>query len=257
MGEVVSFEREKKRRRRRVGSFAWLGWLLVMLCSLLLGFGIAQSSIFNIRTIEFSGNQQVSDEELLALSGLKTGVHIYSVNLDRAETMIATNLWVQQVEIKRQLPSTLRVNIVERVPAAAFAGGDGLYIVDAGGVLLMKKKLLDGLSVIVLSGIEAPPEDTPLGTVLEGERLSAAMAVIHQMDETVAGTVAEMDVSDPQRIVLHTSYGVDFYLGDKNDFMNKFRVAILILQTENDKGMLNSLKYIDVSLPEQPVLAYL
>ena len=209
MGEVVSFEKEKKRRRRRVGSFAWLGWLLMMLLSLALGFGFAQSAVFNIRSIEFNGNQQVSDEELLALSGLTIGEHIYAANIERAETMLATHLWVQQVDITPRLPSTLQVNVVERVPAAAITGADGLYIVDAAGMLLMKKKLLEGLRVIVLSGIEAPPEGTTLGTVLEGDKLAAAMAVIHQMDESSAGLISEMDVSDPQKITLHTSYGVD------------------------------------------------
>lgn len=259
MGEVVSFEDEikKRKRRRRAGSFAWLGWLAVMLLSLVAGYGLAQSSVFDIRNIEFNGNQQVSDEELLVLSGLTVGEHIYAANLDRAETMLTTNLWVQQVSISRRLPDTLVVDVVERVPAAAITGSDGLYIVDSTGVLLMKKKLLDGLAVIVLSGIEEPPADTALGTVLEGDKLAAAMSVIHQMDESSAALIAEMDVADPQNITIHTSYGVDFYMGDKNDFMKKFTVGLQILQSEDEKGLRESLDYIDVSLPEQPVLSYL
>ena len=256
MGEVVSFEAERKRRRKRAGSFAWLGWLLVMLASLALGFGFAQSSFFNIRSIEFNGNHHVGDEELLAISGLSVGEHIYAANIDRAETMLRTNLWVQQVSITRQLPSTLVIDVAERVPAAAITGRDGLYILDANGILLMKKKLLDGLSVIVLSGIDEPSESITPGTVLEGDKLDAAMAVIHQMDETTAALVAEMDVADTQNITIHTSYGVDFYMGDKNDFMNKFTIGLQILQTEAEKGMMDSLKYIDVSLTEQPVLSY-
>lgn len=257
MGEVVSFEVEKKRRRRRAGSFAWLGWLLVMLASLALGFGFAQSAVFNIRSIEFEGNQQVSDEELLAISGLSVGEHIYAANIERAETMLATNLWVQQAEITRKLPATLLVNVVERVPAAAISGAEGLYIVDSTGMLLMKKKLLDGLTVIVVSGIDEPPTEVMPGTVLEGDKLEAAMAVIHQMDESSAPLIAELDVADPQNITVHTSYGVDFYMGDKNNFVAKFTLGLQILQAEAEKGLMRSLKYIDVSLPDQPVLSYL
>lgn len=256
MGEVVSFETERKRRRKHAGSFAWLGWLLVMLVSLALGFGFAQSAVFDIRSIEFNGNHHVSDEELLAISGLAVGEHIYAANLDRAETMLRTNLWVQQVSITRRLPATLVVDVTERVPAAAITGRDGLYILDATGMLLMKKRLLEGLSVIVLSGIDEPSESITPGTVLEGDGLDAAMAVIHQMDKDTAALVAEMDVADTQNITVHTSYGVDFYMGDKNDFMKKFTVGLQILQTEAEKGMMDNLKYIDVSLPEQPVLSY-
>ena len=43
-------------------------------------------------------------------------------------------------------------------------------------------------------------------------------------------------------------------LGDKSDFGKKFTVAMEIIDSERRKGLLESVDYIDVSLPEQPVL---
>ena len=77
------------------------------------------------------------------------------------------------------------------------------------------------------------------------------------MDETSAAVISEINVSNNQRIIAHTTYGVDIYLGDKADFANKFKLAMQILQNENKKGLMESLDYIDVTLVEQPVLAYL
>lgn len=62
-----------------------------MLIALVLGYGFAQSSIFNIRSIEVNGISRISRDEVLALSGFELGEHIYEANLNKARTMIKTN----------------------------------------------------------------------------------------------------------------------------------------------------------------------
>ncbi len=258
MGKVVSFEAEvNKRKKRRVGSLAWIGWVCLMLIALALGYGFAQSSTFNVRSIEVNGVSRISKEDIVALSGFTLGGHIYEANLNKAQTMIKTNLWVEQVSVERRLPSTLVINVIERVPVAAIITQDSIYIVDFSGTLLLKQKLLDGLAVIAVSGITGLDPDIKLGSVLEPEGVGVALSVIKQMDERSASVVSELDVSNTQDIVAHLSYGVDCHLGDKSDFGKKFTVAMEIIDSERRKGLLESVDYIDVSLPEQPVLSYL
>ena len=163
MGDVIELAREKK-KRRRVGSLAWLWTTLLLLAALVLGFGVAQSSLFNIRQIEVNGVSRLTPEEVVKISGLITGEHIYEANLTKAKNMIAANLWVQGVEIKRRLPATVVINVEERVPAAVITTADGLFVVDASGVLLMRQKLVDGMSVLAVSGIDDISPDVRLGT---------------------------------------------------------------------------------------------
>ena len=257
MGSVVSLADEKKKRRRRAGSLAWLWITLLLLGCLVFGYGLAQSSIFNVRTVQVDGLNRLTKAEVITLSGIQTGTHIYETNLTKAQNMIATNLWVETVTVERKLPSTVVITVQERVPAAALTTADGLYVVDTTGVLLMQQKLLDGLAVLVISGVEDISADVRLGTKLESFSLTAALAVIRQMDESSAAVISELNVADLQRIVAHTSYGVDFYLGDKSNFAEKFKLAMQILHNEIEKGLQESVDYIDVTLPQQPVLAYL
>lgn len=256
MGEIVELSKEKK-RRKRAGSLAWLWTTLLMIGMMVLGFGIAQSSLFHIHAIEVNGLSHLTREEVLAASELVPGEHIYAANLDKARNMIMTNIWVQQVEVKRKLPATVVINVTERVPAAAVTTPAGLYVVDSTGVLLLRQKLLDGLSVLVVSGIDDVPEEVRLGSQLESAALADALTVIRQMDEQAASVVAEIDVANTQKIVARTSLGVDVYLGDKSDFAKKFQLAMQIFDQEAAKGRGESMDYIDVSLPNQPVLAYL
>lgn len=256
MGEIVDLKQEKK-RRKRAGNLVWVWKTLLVLLALALGFGVAHSSLFYIRTIEVNGLSQLSREEIIEISDLEVGEQIYAANLGKAKTMISTNIWVQQVDVRRKLPNTVVIDVQERVPAAAVTTKDGLYVVDSTGVLLMKKKLLDGLSVLVVSGISDIPDDARLGQPLENAALNDALTVIRQMSEEVAAVVAEIDVTNTQKIIARTSFGVDIYLGDRSDFAAKFDLAMQIMKQEDGKGRMESLDYIDVSLPEQPVLAYL
>lgn len=256
MGEIVDLSKEKK-RRKHAGSLAWLWYTLLMMAMLVLGFGLAQSSLFNIRAIEVNGLDHLTREEVLETSGLQAGEHIYAANLDKAETMIATNFWVRTVEVERKLPSTVVINVEERVPAAAVTTAGGLFVVDSGGILLLRQKLLDGLSVLVVSGIGDIPDDARLGEQLESPALSDALTVIRQMDEQAAAVIAEIDMTNTQKIVARTTYGVDIYLGDKRDFAAKFTLAQQIMAQEAEKGRQESLDYIDVSITAQPVLSYL
>lgn len=256
MGEIVDLKQEKK-RRKRAGSLAWLWKVLLMIVMMALGFGLAQSSLFNIRTIEVNGLSYLERDTVVKLSELQVGEHIYAANIGKAATMIGTNIWVQSVEVERKLPSTIVINVQERVPAAAVTTNSGLYVVDSGGVLLLRQKLLDGLAVLAVSGVTDIPEDAKLGGQIESPALADALTVIRQMDEQAAAVVAEIDVSNTQKITAHTTYGVDICLGDKSDFAAKFELAMLIMEQEDAKGRRESLDYIDVSLPDQPVLAYL
>ena len=153
MGQVVSINAHKKRKRRN-GSFKWFRFIFFCLVCALIGFGISQSPLFNVRHVVVEGNENIDTQLILDLSGVEDGQHIYSFSAGRAETMIGTNPLVQQVTVSRRLPSTVKITVVERQPLAAIAAGDGVIIVDKEGYVLKKQKLFDGLSCMLLIGVD-------------------------------------------------------------------------------------------------------
>lgn len=153
MGQVVSINAHKKRKRRN-GSFKWFRFIFFCLVFALIGFGISQSPLFNVRHIVVEGNENIDTQLITDLSGVKEGQHIYSFSAGRAETMIATNPLVEQVQVSRSLPSTVRITVTERQPVAAIAADDGVIIVDKEGYVLKKQKLFDGLSCMLIIGVD-------------------------------------------------------------------------------------------------------
>ncbi|MGI5824658.1 MAG: cell division protein FtsQ/DivIB [Bacillota bacterium] len=153
MGQVVSMSDHKKKKRRR-GSFRWMRIILFCLVCALIGFGISQSPLFNVKQINVSGNENVDTAVIAELSGIKEGQHIYSLRTGRAETMIATNPWVESVKVSRKLPNTIDIVITERQAVAAVAAGDGVLIVDKEGYVLKKQELFDGLPYMLIIGVD-------------------------------------------------------------------------------------------------------
>ncbi len=265
MGKVVSMEEHKVRKkrklkklkRRRAGSVRWVMTVLVLMACVVAGYSLSQSSIFLIDNIQVSGNENLATEKVIELSGITKGQHIYEANLSRAQLMIGTNYWVDSVKVKRVLPNTVKIAIKERQAVAAVTTPNGIVVIDSKGYVLKTQKLMDGLPLMILSGVSDVSGKVLPGHQLESDKVAAGLAVIMQMSEEAASVIAEFNMSNTQNIIAHTIYGFDLYLGDKNDFLEKFGVAKEIIQAEDNKGNLNKLAYIDISIPTQPTLSYL
>ena len=267
MGKVVSMEEHKKKkkktvkklklpRRRRAGSFRWLFIVLLMLACLVAGYSFSHSVFFQVREIRVSGTTELTAEKVIELSGIEKGQQIFEINTSRAERMIATNYWVEQVDVKRVLPATIDITVKERVAVAAISTPACIILVDGGGYVLGVQRLLDGLPLMILSGASDVPTNVLPGEQLTSKSIAEGLSVVTQMTEESASTISELNIANTQNIIAHTVYGVDFYLGDKGSFMKKYEIAMQILQSEDEKGNLNKLKYVDVSIPSQPTLSY-
>jgi cell division protein FtsQ len=91
---------------------------LISLASIFIYDCITQSAFFHIKKIKISGQHRTSNSEILDLSDVKTGENILKLNLLVVEKKIESHPWVKSVSVKRQLPSTLVISIVEYQPLA-------------------------------------------------------------------------------------------------------------------------------------------
>lgn len=70
-----------------------------------------------IKTVEVTGNERTKTELILSTIDIKTNSHIYSINEKELEkTIIESNPNVSEVEIRKKLPSTIRIIIKENTP---------------------------------------------------------------------------------------------------------------------------------------------
>jgi cell division protein FtsQ len=77
-----------------------------------------QSRYFTIKKIKIIGNNRVVSKEIMGLAKIKKTDNLLSINLNLLEKRIANHPWVKDALVKRNLPSTLLININEEIPLA-------------------------------------------------------------------------------------------------------------------------------------------
>jgi hypothetical protein len=110
---------------------------------------VVASPRFALREVRADATLHVSHEEIVALAGAELGGRLLAIDTDVVAARVATHPWVASVRVRRQLPSALAIDVVERRAVASALLGT-LYLVDEAGRPFKRATLdeADGLPVI-------------------------------------------------------------------------------------------------------------
>jgi len=118
----------------------------------------------SVRQVSVEGISVVSKEEVVRLMNLPTNVPMYELDLTAIQRNILTNSFVEHVTVQRDAPSTLRIVIQERKPAAILAANE-LYYIAGDGTVLPYIASSETYDIPVISGIDS------LNTIKTGQKL--------------------------------------------------------------------------------------
>ena len=119
---------------------------LVIICILCGAIGVlaisgyqtvTASSFFGLKNVDIRGTERTPAEDmrrLVAGSVEKTGV--WNADLGDMRSRIEKYPFVKSAAVSRILPAEIRVNVIERIPAAIVRLSSGDYLVDGDGVVL-------------------------------------------------------------------------------------------------------------------------
>ena len=163
---------------------------------------VTHAETLQVAKLPVSGLHQLqADDVQRLLSGLK-GQNILSVDLDAWRARLMTCPWISEATLRRSLPSTIEISVVERQPMALGRKGDTLFLVDDHGRVIdtygpkyaeLDLPLLDGLQV----GAASPDAADERRVALAASLLRAVEA-----KPDLARRISQVDVSDPRNAVV-------------------------------------------------------
>ena len=195
--------RRKYNRKRTQGKFSFLYKLLtfVVICG---AISLALALFFKIETIRVNGNSRYTQEEVLSASGITAGDNMFFLNKFRAaETITAALPYVETVQIRRQIPTTLQINVTECMSPAAIKQDGKVWLISGGGKIIdclsvsawEKYPQIDGIELLdptlgqaIVATSEAGSVDVPLCALLqqlETKNMLGDVQAIHLEDSTV------------------------------------------------------------------------
>jgi cell division protein FtsQ len=190
----------------------WRRWLRLLrrslAAALLVAVGwwaalaIADAPALRVERIAVTGTAHLSKGEVLALVEGLRGRNILFVSLDDWRRQVLACPWVADATLRRSLPRTVEVQIVERRPLAIGRVGEALFLVDEHG------------DEIDEYGPRYADFDLPIidGLALEGEQRADANERRMQLASRLLGDlrgrpdlarrISQLDVSDPRNAVV-------------------------------------------------------
>ena len=190
----------------------WRPWLRLCRWGLLFFAGVgtvawtalavANAEVLRVDQIRITGIQHLSAGEVLStLEGLR-GQNILLVGLEDWRRQVRACPWVADATLRRTLPRTVEVRIVERHPIAIGRAGEALFLVDEHGNEIdeygpryadFDLPIIDGLS----RGAEREPG-------INDRRVQLASRLLQDVRSRpdLARRISQLDVSDPRNAVV-------------------------------------------------------
>ena len=130
-----------------VGSLAAVSWGYVYLYS-----AVMQSDMLAAHTLKVSGNQRLTDVQVLAQARLKPRTNIFAINLKATRNRLLAHPWIAGASVQRIIPDTIQVHITEHMPLAVIDMGRK-YLLDTQGIIFTEKKTQEANHLPVVRGL--------------------------------------------------------------------------------------------------------
>jgi cell division septal protein FtsQ len=136
--------RNRSNAAAEVGKYAVPALLLAVLLTALAFLAVAgyrsatASSFFALEKVDVAGNERTSREDVAKLvTALSEKTGVWHSDIAEMKARIEKFPFVKSASVTRNLPSAIRVTVLERVPAAVVSLSYGDYLVDTEGALLI------------------------------------------------------------------------------------------------------------------------
>lgn len=158
---------------------------------------------FAIRTVDVTGASHLPPDAIAHAGGIAVGNNIFMTDLENARRRMLDDPWIERVGITRRLPSTVRIEVVEREAAAVVAVGPELYLATRDGDIFKKIESGDPYDLPVVTGVlESELAKDRAGAVATIARALELVAEYERVGPAKRLPVQEVHVDDDGSLVL-------------------------------------------------------
>jgi cell division protein FtsQ len=136
----------------------------------------------SVRSITVAGRVQTEPRELLSALNISRNDSILHIDLNAVHGRLAALPWVQEVQVSRNLPNAVHVELIERHPVAIWQRNGKMMLVDQSGMEITEKDVAEYPDLPLIVGKGAPKAASELIALLASEpqlqqRVAAAVRV--------------------------------------------------------------------------------
>lgn len=250
LAKTKAAERQQRivtiRRRRRTQSLIMATGMLILLIA---AVQLYRSGLFNVKKIDVAGSKIVSAVKVMEKCAVNENTNILTIDTGEIKQRIAKDPWIREVSVKRVLPQTLRVEIVERVPIALVAHGEKFFLIDEEFFVVAERESSESSDVPIITDL--PIKKAKVGDRIFSKSLENAVNCLKSMEPSLRKTITLMSASSIDKLYLYNENNVEILYGEAKQARDKNKVLNTILKEQGKQVI-----FIDIrSYPQSdPVL---
>lgn len=211
-------------KKKRQAVFKLIKWLTLV--GIIIGATIYTilSPIFNVKKVEVAGNSLISEEKIISLSQIEIDNNMFKYNKNNIIKNIKENAYVEDVKVKRKIPDTIQIEIVERQVTFMIKFANAYAYINNQGYILEISDKKQELPIIV--GIKTETEGIQEGKRLCNEDLIQLNDILKIMEAATSNEISDLitqiDITDNEnyKLTIQKQNKV-VHLGDTSNLSTK------------------------------------
>ena len=231
---------DRRERLRKVGAIVFI--TLVVLGAATVT--VTRSPFFAARTIEVRGASHLPRSQVLRIAAVTPDTNVFTLDAGAAERRLERDPWIAGATVTKDLPSTLVIDIHERI-AVAVAESDGvLRLVADDGAFLETALPRDAIGMPSIVSADAE------GAEPSSEAVGGAARAIAAMAPTLRRRIDGISIFADGQLRVDLTSGSSVTYGEPVELQEKAMALRALLDYAADRGA--TVVSVDVRVPSAP-----
>ena len=226
----------KKNKKRINTSKVVIIFSLILIVVIVL-YTSLNSGIFNSDNIEIEGNKYVESEYIIKALEVNNNKNIFRYNIKDMEEILLNNKYIDKVEIKRLLPNTLKVSIIEKEIVANLYNEEIYCYIDKEGNFIDEIDENNKDNEVITVHIDYNKTDSQEIKFKNEENKKRLLYLLEYIkEEGIYKKIDNIDMTKPNYINMGTKEDINILLNSDEELKyNISRLAMILADLQNKK----------------------
>lgn len=226
----------KKNKKRINTSKVVIIFSLILIVVIVL-YTSLNSGIFNSDNIEIEGNKYVESEYIIKALEVNNNKNIFRYNIKDMEEILLNNKYIDKVEIKRLLPNTLKVSIIEKEIVANLYNEEIYFYIDKEGNFIDEIDENNKDNEVITVHIDYNKTDSQEIKFKNEENKKRLLYLLEYIkEEGIYKKIDNIDMTKPNSINMSTKEDINILLNSDEELKyNISRLAMILADLQNKK----------------------
>lgn len=226
----------KKNKKRINTSKVVIIFSLILIVVIVL-YTSLNSGIFNSDNIEIEGNKYVESEYIIKALEVNNNKNIFRYNIKDMEEILLNNKYIDKVEIKRLLPNTLKVSIIEKEIVANLYNEEIYCYIDKEGNFIDEIDENNKDNEVITVHIDYNKTDSQEIKFKNEENKKRLLYLLEYIkEEGIYKKIDNIDMTKPNSINMSTKEDINILLNSDEELKyNISRLAMILADLQNKK----------------------